>query len=403
MRNKNGYINFKIAGAVGIMVIVLAAIFLYWNYLSKKSETKESIVSSSDFSFQKMDYTIPGVLYGGSYDHRGIFKYSNEDSSSSMIAISQYWEPEKDDSLEITQYVLDLKEQRKWQATGESVRDFFQKTGRYNVEEMNLEINDLKKFINPKIKTPLFFFYPVSIDQPDDIGYYPAAVLIGINDSEKKITFHNYWLGNNYELTFDDFQKGWEKVNSNSRNKYIVIQPKKFQEKIKEVSSRSSSNYAERTATMAKTQEISKNMAFGLGLFSKKRYEESLQYFEKVKNDSNFSQIAPSYFKVFTYSYLADSYLRQDKIDLALDNANLAVGVNSDLDKPAGDWAGHETGNDNDNGKLGLPFKILGSIYNKKGELERARESYKKALEILPSDKQASSELSLVEMKMSAQ
>ena len=42
--------------------------------------------------------------------------------------------------------------------------------------------------------------------------YHPATLLIGIEDSQKKVVLQDYWFGNNYEVSFDDFNKLWEEM-----------------------------------------------------------------------------------------------------------------------------------------------------------------------------------------------
>ncbi|MCH7832353.1 MAG: hypothetical protein IIC55_05720 [Proteobacteria bacterium] len=52
--------------------------------------------------------------------------------------------------------------------------------------------------INSEVKTPLVLFLALSANQPiEPPYYYPATVLIGIDEPEQKLIFSSYWLGNN--------------------------------------------------------------------------------------------------------------------------------------------------------------------------------------------------------------
>jgi|GEM_PF-1488640 len=349
------------------------------------------------------DYVIPGVPYFGLYSHRGDKSYMvGGDVSSAMTSVLDYWNPGENNYVEIANFFSTAGGHF---VTGESYKEFITYSGnkKISVSKVHAEkVEDLKKYINPSVRTPLVFFHSIDPSQPENNTYHPAKVLIGIKETEKKMIVHDYWLGNNYEISFDDFAKDWEKMRSDERYSYTVIQPIELKEKVKELKSRKTENYPDRTQTMTVGEDMLKNMAMGRGAYTLNLNEMSAEYFLKVKSSSDYEKYFPPYLKVRMFSYLADVYSRQGKHGEAVAYAEHAVEMNHDLDKPSGDWPGYEVTGNNVNmiDRVPEPYKILGDIHFRKGDVANALESYQKALDIRSHYKEASDALDQVRIEL---
>lgn len=349
-------------------------------------------------SFQ--DYTIPGVPYIGIYNHSGELSNLSGDTASAVASILEYWNPEKNNLVGINQAIMS----RTGILIGENtvmnlIRNDY---GNYKVEKVKIEINEIKKYINPKIKTPLFLFLPIDKDQPLIITYYPATVLIGIKESEQKLVFHNYWLGNNYEVTYDDFNKLQERMRPDERNFYLVIQPKNLKEKIREINQRTTSSYPERTSIMKEAEAMFKNYAIERGANILSLNEVAIDYSLKVINDSNFEFYFPPYSKVRVLYELGELLLKQKDYPNALNYTNKAIELNQDLDKPFKDWPGYEIRSNKPDiiDRISGPYRVLGDIYKGLEDFSKSKEAYEKALEINPFNSGAVRNLQLVELEL---
>lgn len=369
----------KIFWLVLALLVVFLATLASFNLMSKNISSKqprERDVANSNFG-----YTILGVPYFGIYNHRdslsSVGGYMVGNSCVSVLEILEYWYPGQN-HFEFTCNNLGNK------TVDDFVRLFLEKN--FTVEMTDISLTDLKKYLNSEVRTPLILFLPISSDQPASISYFPATVLIGINEVSQKLIMHNYWLGNNYEMSFDEFNKLEEKLPSSLKNKYIIAQPENLGEKIKELSQRKQVDYSARTSIMRNGEQMFKDYSIGSGgAYSAGLWPQALEYFSKVENSPTFDEFFPPYFKTILYYQKARIFFLKDDLDSALVYAQKSVAINNNLDKPFKDWPGYETNNVRPD-RLGIapePFIILGEILDKRGDLSGSLASYKKAFYLM--------------------
>jgi tetratricopeptide (TPR) repeat protein len=341
---------------------------------------------------KSIDYVIPGVPYVGIYSHTGKFGEVSDASSavSAVASILEYWSPGKNDFSDLGRSLSQGgagSGQEHRLITGESVRKAAKNLG-YEAKSVHLELSELKQYINPDKKTPLYFIQAIDVNQPADTLYHPAGVLIGIKESEKKLVVHDYWQGNNYEISFDDFQKLWEKLRPDERNTYTVIQPTNLDAALGEISKRNIESYPQRTERMKKCSGMFKTYALGHGAKVTGMMDKEMEYFTKVKDDPEFNAYFPDFFKANVYSGIAEALLAKGDVENALNYAQKAVDLDHDLDKPSGDWPGYETSVNSDgaHGQIIGPYVVLGDAYAAKGNIAKAKENYSMAVTINPGD-----------------
>lgn len=350
-------------------------------------------------SQKQMDYVIPGVPYMGLYNYHENynFGYGTSDTSAAVAEVMEYWNPGKTNLADIDRCFV-----RNIETSMLGVRACLSKFGDYDIQLAHLNNDELKNYVNSEAKTPLLFFLPVSLDQPSEITYLPLNLLIGVKKSQNKVILHSYWFGNNYEVSFDDFNKLWEKTDPRFRNTYLVVQPNNLQDKLKEMNSRKIFAYPERTSIMNNARKMFNNYALSEGALIIMDYDLAKKYQENILNDSNFQDYFPPYYKVRLYADMAAADLRDKDYDSAMGHINQAISLNHDLNQPFKDWPGAVFKNrtSENKGVASGVYRILGEIYFATDNLEKAKESYLKALSINPKDGQAESNLNAVELKL---
>jgi tetratricopeptide (TPR) repeat protein len=357
---------------------------------------------------KQSDYVIQGIPYIGIYNHKGDYSFSYVLGDTSMAAASllEYWNPGQNNLVQVALCFSDINN-NSGRITGlTDIEGCISKFGDYNFQTVHLNTDELKKYVNSEVKTPLIFFLPVSIDQPLEISYHPATLLIGIEDSQKKVILHDFWFGNNYEVSFDDFNKLWEGVRPDGRNTYLVVQPKDLQNKLKEIDSRKITAYPARTSIMDQAHSMFQNYALGWGAKLRGTYDVAQKYYSEILNDPKFEDYFPPYFKVSLFTKLADVYLAQGNLDQAFVNATKAVELNHDLDKPFKDWLGCELRGGNTPGNQGVSsdaYRILGAVYRKQKKYQAAIDNYQKALDINPGNPNAEKGLKLSQLGLAGE
>lgn len=349
-----------------------------------------------------INYTIPGVPYIGAYNKKSPYDSLGMDANSAEASILEYWNPGKNNFADIGQSLEGTRDanSEKTFSSLDNYKKAFESYG-YSVKTVNLQINELKKYINPETRTPLLFFMPLEENQPQEIIYQPTTILIGINESEKKLILHSFWFGNNYEISFDEFNSLWNAARPDQRNSYLVIQPNNYNEIISNVRNRKNDPYPARTSIMNNAQIMFKNYALSEGAIWSLHNDLAKGYQEKVKNDPNFQEYFPPFYKVRLYAEEATENLIDDKdYDAALKNINQAIALDYDLNKPFKDWPGVDFVGYNSEGVGSAVYRVLGDIYYTMGDFEKAKESYLKTLSINPQDTNAKRKLKLASLSI---
>jgi hypothetical protein len=377
IKDSNKKTKLLVAAVIAVIVLLVAGFFLWriWQ--------KDKNVST--------DYIIPNVPYFGIHNHKGNNNVLGPETPSAVASILEYWNPGKNNLQEINDNVLAQlryqEESSKYLSDFDKIKEAVYTLGDYNSEVVNLKISDLKTYVNQTIRTPLLVFLPVKTDQPIIINYSPVSVLIGVKEKESKLVFHNFWLGNNLEISYEDYSKMIDRMTPIMRNNYLVIQPKNLKEKLKEVEGRRNTPYPPRTSIMERGSEMFKNYAIAEGGSIMDIEEPTKTYLEKIIQDPEFENYFPPYMKVLTYSRLAQMYLLGNKDNLtAIKYAQMSIDLNHNIDQPFKDWMGYECAFNKPShyGESSRPYVVMGDIQSKQNNISAAKDAYTKAFEIYP-------------------
>lgn len=366
-----------------LVVLIISGAVAGWMLnvkLGGKCDVEKTVTSSPA---GPVNYVIPGVPYYGIHNHTEKVASVYGDVSLPIASVMQYWNPDQANLQEMSRY---FTSQRGF-ISDEVIKKYmdFAANDQYVVQNARIEIQDLKKYINPEIRTPLLFGMPVAADQPEKTYYHPLNVLIGINEPEKKVIFHSIWFGNNYELSFDDFQKYMERMRSDERHQYLIIQAKDLKNKLTEIDGRGTQPYPARGQVVKMIEPMVRSYTLGYGTYRSGVFDQAISFFNKIIEAPNFESSLPPYFKMKTYVYLSMAHLKMGNVDKAVEYANNAVEVNHDLDKPFLDWPGYSFSDNSIPGREGEssePYKIAGDAHLKKANYDKAMENFQKAIDI---------------------
>ena len=397
--------NKKIFWLAGLTVIlVLTGLYLFFMFKNN--------FNKNEMAVETENFTVLGVPYFGIYNHKGSLSglggYSGGDyTCAAVLEVLEYWNPGQNDFRavcdDLSRGVFTANQDNFSPIPSDNFAQVFSQNN-LAVENVKLSVSDLGKYINPEMKTPLIaLFLPITSDQPNSIEYAIPSVLIGINEKEQKLTFHNYWLGNNYEISYDEFNQLENKLPENQRNSYIVVQPKNLDEKLQEIAKRKIENYPTRTEVMQKGEQMFKDYAVGSGAaFRGGLWPPALEYLSKVEDSPNFNDFFPPYFKTMLYYQKAKLFFFKNDLDNALMYAQKAVAGNNDLNQSFKDWPGYEVSyvSPATRGIAPEPYLVLGDILDKNGDLKGALEAYKKASSLMLYSKQVNADIQNVELEM---
>jgi len=335
----------------------------------------------------QVNYLIPGVPYYGFFNH---FFAADSWTVTSAADVLGYWGDErfsladlvKQFPLESISSTLDLSA-------------FFKTNGyetyRWASSEAGSEINEIKKFVNPEKKIPVIVYQKRSVN-PARIAN-GSRVVIGIFDSEKKIIAHDHDFGNNYEISYKDFEAMFE---PNARA-ILAVWPSETL--IKEIKGPDSSRaYPARWPEMAVIgQLLLMKGADSIFFYYQGDKEKAMQLQQELVADESFSLFPPAH-QVFIYGSVATLRLEAAKNDLAALDAVIQfindkiLPLNNNLSQPHKNWTEQieffKNHNYNED-KFVWPYYLLGSAYLQKGDKELARKNFEEALKINPDYKLA--------------
>ena len=387
--------KYLIAGLAVVVLFVLAGGYL----LSAK---RKALTGSS--TAKLVNYTIPDVPYFGLYNHIGKNSYLGQKTSASAIAmLLEYWNPGENNFDEIRRSF----DPRKQEVSMDDVKKAIDMMGDYSTKGEHLEMGELGKYINTEKKTPLLLFLPLDKNQAVDVEYNSTNILIGVNSTEKKLILHSYWFGNNYEMSFDEYNELLKKMAPALRNYYIVVQPKNLQVALESIDKRASVPYPARTSVMSDvdSRSLIKDYAIGLAAFKLGNKEKALQYFGQAEKAPKFFEKMPPFLKVELYYYEGSVYAMQggdDGYKKALEYAQKAIDLNRNLDKSFLDWPGYGLAENRPSmyGVDSKPYVLAGDAYLGQNRLSEAKKSYEKGLDICPKDAELKGKITALEEKI---
>ncbi len=319
------------------------------------------------FQMQKVNYLILGVPHNGIQNL--FFQNANAPIIAPVMDILGYWGDERF-SLDNLKQWLPVSATSSLPAT---MISFFKQNG-YEIDLQIINktgdgINQVKKFVNPTKKIPVIVFQKRSLDQTSSAA--SARVAIGVFDNEKKIIVHDIALGNNYEISYSDF----ENMFSDKAMSVLAVWPS---EELKKVIKGPDYNtaYPLRTENMDKLGALLLKLADVSFYSSAGDFEKEVSVYREIIDNENFKYF-PLAFQISILSRSARAYIRIHQYNEAISIINNRVlPLNKNLNESFEGWF------ISDIDESSYPYFVLSLAYLRNGQKVLAIENYRKMLSI---------------------
>ena len=355
--------------AIVLMIFLFAAGWYYYTtYMQNPKNTQTASVN----------YLIRGVPYYGFYQlyFPNIYydPLAEPTLDSAAKSILDYWGDSRFDSPELRKIFPPKLH------TFASAESFFKLNGYQTAQLGSVDIGkiipEIKKYVNSQKRAPVLVLQRRSVDPRSILLGF--RVIIGVSDDEKKITVHDYNFGNNYEISYQDF----ETMLAPSYLSVLAIWPSEdLTGQIKGAPDpQQAPAYPARLEAMDKVGEllaVDQTEALHLISLPSRRSEGFLIYKGFLENP-NF-QYFPSIYKVNLLSYLAERFLSYGLYDNAIKVIqDKVLPINHDLNQnPPEGWYIP------DQDKIAYPYSVLAEAYIKKGEKNLAKAALEEMKKIM--------------------
>jgi len=318
----------------------------------------------------KVNYLILGVPYFGYYNF--YFQGANSSAVASTMDILGYWGDGRFNVGDVSKKFI--------QASSTpfivTIKKFFEdngyETSRWDLNSQNKKSNDvlseIKKYVNSEKKIPVIIYQEHSPESESAI--IGPKVVIGVFDNTKKIVVNDNLLGNNYDISYQDFG------NMFIRPAVLAVWPS---DKIKSNLSgpKDQNPYPARTEAMNKVGSLLTIYEADSGAFlGDKKFEKQNQSLKRMINDPNFEYFPPV-FKILFLSTFARSYVYLNQFKEAIDVINNQVlPLDKNLASPIQGWTVSPVD------EVSYPYFVLSLAYLQSGQRDLAVDSYKKMISI---------------------
>jgi len=361
--------------AVFITAFFIIAFAYYWFWQTPKQP--EQVVP-------EVNHLIAGVPYYGIYNHFfGTFSKPRPILAASVASILGYWGDNRFSLKDLTEQFPPDKF-----FNSEEIYKFFEdngyergKTGGVGAKE-GLAISRIKMFVNPQRNIPIIVYQ--ALPSFPDLPFGSHRVVIGLFDKNEKVVVHDFNFGNNYEISYADFEKLFQP----NKGAIMAVWPSAdLTSSLKR--ELSPPPYPKRIEAMDKLGPLLIKRNEVLSLVRDGQYDRAIEIQREIVNDPAFSYFHPAY-KVFFLSMLAKYFLLAGQPDETINLINSKIlALNNNLTEPYADWPDQIEGLTAFEDKMALPFRLLGQAYLEKGNKELARKNFEQALKIDPNDEKS--------------
>src|SRR3989344_1490935 len=356
MENKR---NLYLLGGIILVVIIAGAGFWYWRA-------------------QQGNHLIPRVPYHGIYDCY-FDCYGNP--VTSVLTVLEYYGDERFSRDELMKRIP-----RGDKVSLKMLGQFFEENGYdtyFATPPKEKVIYEIKKFVNPDKNIPVIVLKKRSPDPQFEENVY--ATVIGISDKERKMIVHEYLFGNNYEISYDDFA-GIYAPRRFPRTMLAVWPSENLAPQLK--GKNTALPYPLRLPLMDTVGPfLAKQSDIGFMVREAEedpaRYEDIVKFAREQNIDPRLESFHPL-MKIYLRTGLARILRKADKINPQgrLDEAikvitDEVLPLNHDLNQPYQGWI--LPSKLIKNGKVAFPLMYLGTIYQLKGDFNKAFDSLEAA------------------------
>lgn len=312
------------------------------------------------------DYLIPGVPAITLFSEDAINSPLRSGSAATIVSVLRYW-GETPDLQDANDAFFPYNRRVSY---GDFIR-YAEKFGYTGTVERLPTPRDLKKYLNAQARTPLIVQTSYDTRNPSVVS---ASVVIGVSERSKTITLHNWTHGNNYEVSFDEFDRLWTSfIPEANRYYYLIIQPKDLEAGLAKLPA-APAPYPVRLKAMDSLAMLFSDAAVSV-LAEDPATKE--YYLKRVMGHPAFNTDLVPWLRVLYRATLAETQIKMGKLDEAKQNIELADAMNHDLDRPFGEWPAYTVLARN-KGQIHDVVRVWGAYYAATGDQAKAAEYFKK-------------------------
>lgn len=336
-------------------------------------------VSFAAVYFENSDErALSGVPYHGFYDN---FYLADSSAVNAVLMLLEYWERRSFSANEVQDSLWRIGPQA---LTIQKINIFFQRRG-YQTEILRAPflpdiIGKISKFLNTPNGIPLIVYqYHAPKISPELRSY---RLIIGASGKEKNMIVHDYYYGNHYKISYEDFLSNLRMEDA----AILAVWP-----------SGESAPEDIRTRRTPKSgvpyaEEIGNFMSRWSALMqqSSEDPEITAEKIVAMYQSPVFLYLPPAY-RISLWDYAADLLMISGDYRGAINLLETkALPLNQNLDDPFGAWEGHIRAlrhwipNLMTTNELSRPYVLLGLAYAKTGDQISARTHFNRALRIHP-------------------
>jgi len=364
-----------------ILLIVGLGSFFYWQK-TKSPPAEESV-----------NYLIPGVPYYGYYTHLLSSTNVSRSIAFSMASIFAYWGEDGQFFTPESLVRVELLETPELGVLNKPFLTFLDRFEyghpgygnpygpRFVARSLGEAISSIKQFVNSEKKIPILVHQKFNADPENDYSSY--RVIIGLFEDEKKLVVHDWLYGNNYEISFEDF----EKMFLNDMIVFVPVWPSD-ESKVKNTHTRNMSTvYPKKSEVMDKLKGF-----WDTHVETFTGVETDILEYKKMADDVQMELIPPPY-RIIIYTVLAEKQMDAGDFDGAIATLEERImPLNHDLNQVYGLFAGNLKlfkNLDCKEYKFGFPYALLAKAYLKNKNFVKAGETVKEGMEAICNEETA--------------
>jgi hypothetical protein len=332
---------------------------------------------------KEVNYLIPGVPFNGIYNL--YFQRADSTAISSVMDVLGYWGDERfnvpalkkifmvpTSSPEAIFYPYEIPSIPK-------IQKFFEdngyKTYIWFAIKPGGEINEIKKFVNEEKKIPVIVYQKRTVPETSSAPFFSVAgdrVVIGVFDNDKKIIVQDHDFGNNYEISYDDFEKMFS---ANIRAILAVWPSDSLKESLR--GPNYSTPYPARIASMGKSGKLLATIgSLAIGYYWHGDFDLAGKFYEAMVASPDFKVFPPA-FQINMLANLVRSYINLGKYDKAISILKQQIlPMDHNLNQPFEGWLMPSQD------KFVTPYFLLSQAYLKSGQSQLAAETYKEMVAV---------------------
>ena len=324
-----------------------------------------------DFLKKKNDILVFGVPYHGVFG--GTMVATTPQGVVAMIL--GYWGDERTTLVDIIKKFPPRRssaEQKNFYA--ELVSFFEENDYIVNVVELN-EISDFERYLKKDI--PVILTLKIDADEPSVLE---SHILIGIRWNTSTLVFHTPMRGNNYEISFSEFEKLLP--DSQTPRLFLVIKPSLTIASLIAGPSKIKKPYPSRLGIMD-SQNI-RDFQILVGKAAEiEDHQESVALYKDIFQHPGFYEIRPDG-RMAVYLELAKRYIQMKEMDKAISIIEKeVVPLNNSFAQKYNEWPAI-AGWPKTYTEWFIPHIVLGAAYFEKEDFVQAKKAFLRARELVP-------------------